>query len=431
MKTLYLLAFLFSLTLVHADSNTTLDGYAPTLKNKIDTSVYDWNALDTKWLNMRALGMIGVDGSHFIQDDASKLQVGDLSSYNDANIRAIRIGAVGTINFERPWVYLIAASLNSLSRDFESGLDDKRTLLDFLIGIPLWGDYARMQIGKMKAPISMGRNMGLIFEQIMERPMHLDTLLPSRNIGIGFSDMILDKRVHYRVGVYNDWLEKDALSSSQANQQYVGRLTTVAYEDKKETRLLHLGIGYRYDDIREGTLQYTTRPEEFYVDPWLNTGEFDAQSSNTYNLELTYMDGPLWVSAEYTSTSVSSEQNADPTFNGYHVGANYFITGEHRGYNYRLGQVRRVTPLLGNSNRGVGAIELSIRHSYMDLNSGAITGGEMDINALGVIWHPRRDIQVQAQYSRVNLHNENMQPPSSIAKSKTDIIQLRLVLLIE
>jgi len=430
MKTLYLLAFLFSLTLVHADSNTT-DGYAPTLKNKTDTSVYDWNALDTKWINMRALGMIAVDGSYLMQDDTSKSHVGDLSSYNEANIRAIRIGAVGTINFERPWVYLIAASLNSLSRDFESGVDDERTLLDFLVGIPLWGDYARIQIGKMKAPISMGRNMGLIFDQVMERPMHLDTLLPSRNIGIGFSDMILDKRLHYRIGIYNDWLEKNSLSISQANQQYIGRLTAVAYEDKKATRLLHLGVGYRYDDIREGTLHYTTRPEEFYVDPWLNTGEFEAQSSDTYNLEFSYMDGPLWLSAEYTSTSVNSQQNDNPTFNGYHVGANYFITGEHRGYNYRLGQVRRVTPLLSTSDRGVGAIELSIRHSFMNLNSGTINGGEMDINALGIIWHPIRDIQLQAQYSRANLHNANMQPSSSTTKSKTDIIQLRVVLLIE
>ncbi len=433
MKTMlfFVTVLIYNLSLASLCAEDGTDGYAPMLKNRMDTSVYDWNALNTKWVNMRALGMIGIDGSSFIQDETSEMHVGDLSSYNVANLRAIRIGAAGTINFERPWVYLISGSLNALNRDFESGVDDKRTLLDLMLSIPLWGDYARMQIGKMKAPISMGRNMGLIFEQVMERPMHLDTLLPSRNVGIGFSDVIFDQRLRYRVGIYNDWLEKSALSVSESNQQYVGRITAVAYEDKEAERLLHLGLGFRYDDVKEGTLQYSARPEEFYVDPWLNTGVFDAQSSSTYNLEFTYLDGPLWLSSEYTATSVDSKQTGDPTFSGYHFGANYFITGEHRGYNYRLGQVRRVIPLFSVTDRGVGAVELSIRHSYMDLNDGAISGGEMDINALGAIWHPRRDIQLHAQYSRANLHNDNMNPPSSVSKSHTNIIQVRMVILIE
>ncbi len=407
------------------------NGYAPIVTNKMNPEIYDWNALDTEWINMRALAMIGIDGSDFIQDETSKMHVGDLNDYETANVRAIRLGAAGTINFEKPWTYLFSGSANAFNKNFDSEVDDRYSLLDLLIGIPVWGEYGRIQIGKMKSPISMERTMGMVFEQVMERPMHLDALLPSRNIGLSFSDLILDQRVRYRVGVYNDWLEKDGLSASEANQQYVGRITTVAYEDKESERLLHLGVGYRYDDLSEGTAQYSVGPEQDFLDPWLDTTEFEAQGSNTYNLEMTYLDGPLWLAAEYTSTSVDSKQNGNPTFRGYHVSANYFITGEPRGYNYRLGTVRRVTPLMNMSDRGVGAIELSVRYSFMDLEDAAIHGGEMDIISLGTIWHPRRDVQLHAQYSRANLHKENMQRQSSIVESKTDILQFRMVILID
>ena len=376
------------------------NGYAPTVTNTMDPSVYDWNALSTEWVNMRALIMAAVDGSSFNQNETSISHVGDLLPFDGGDVRGVRFGAAGTINFEKPWTYLMSGSINSLMRHYDSTIDDKYTLLDFALGIPIWGEYGRMQIGKMKAPISMERIMGMIFEQVMERPMHLDALLPSRNIGFSFSDMLLGDRMSYRVGVYNDWLEKEGLSFSQANQQYVGRVTAVAYEDEESERLLHLGAGYRYDDLVEGTTEYDVGPEQYFVNPWLNTLEFEAESTRTYNLELTYIDGPLWLATEYTSTSVASWQNGNPTFSGYHVSVNYLITGEHRGYNHRLGIVRRVTPLFSVSDRGVGAVELSARYSTLDLNDAAINGGEMNIRSLGVVWHPRRDVQLHAQYSR-------------------------------
>ncbi len=432
MKSIFFVAILvcnLSSSVVYAEEGT--DGYIPTIKNKMNPDAYDWNALNTKWVNMRVLGMVALDGSHFIQNGTSRTHVGDLSAYNVGDVRGIRIGAAGTINFKKPWTYLMSGSINSPGRDFNSGVDDKYTLLDLVLGIPLWGEYGRMQIGKMKAPISMERNMGMVFEQVMERPMHLDALLPSRNIGLSVSDMIFDSKVTYKIGIYNDWLAKKGVSVSQSNQQYAGRITTVAYEDKEANRLLHLGAGYRYEDIAEGTIHYAVGPENYFVDPWLDTGEFEAQSSSTYNLEVTYLDGPLWVAAEHTSTSVNSARSGDPKFGGYHVSASYLVTGEHRGYNRRLGVVRRVTPLINPSDRGVGAVELSARYSFMDLNGGAINGGKMNITSLGVIWHPRRNLQFHCQYSRANLHNKNIKPISTVIASRTDILQFRMVILVD
>ena len=192
----------------------TGSGYRPLVSADLNTSAYDWNALNTRWVNMRAAAIIALDKSHFFQDDRSLYQVGDMGHYDRVDVRGIRLGAIGTINFDKAWTYAVMLSFNSFRRDFNSADEDKITLYDAVVGIPVWGEYGRMQIGKMKAPISMERIMGLVFEQTMERPTHLDALLDSRNIGIDFSDMIFDQRFSWKIGAFNNWLDKDDLSFS-------------------------------------------------------------------------------------------------------------------------------------------------------------------------------------------------------------------------
>jgi len=403
--------------------------YRPLVSADLNVSAYDWNALDTRWVNMRAVALGALDYSYFSQDDRSLQQVGDMSRYERVDVRGIRFGVVGTINFDKPWTYAGLISLNSLAKDFNSTTTDNVTLYDAIVGIPVWGEYGRMQIGKMKAPISMERIMGMVFEQVMERPTHLDALLDSRSIGINFSDMVFDQRLTWKIGVFNNWLEEDNLSFSEANQEVVGRVTTVAYEN--EERLLHFGAGYRYVDIREGAVQYAVGPEQWFVDPWVDTGIFAADASHTVNLEMSYMDGPLWLATEYTSTIVDSPQFGDPNFSGYHVAANYFITGEHRGYNKRRGIVRRITPVLDFTNGGWGAVEISGRYSSLDLTDGAIQGGEINTSSLGFIWHPRRDTQFHMQWSRTHLDKDKQGIGIVPLKSDTDILQFRIVLVLD
>ena len=409
----------------------TGEGYRPLISADLNVSAYDWNALNTKWVNMKAVVLGALDYSHFSQNDKSLQHVGDMSRYERVDVRGIRFGVVGTINFDKPWTYVGLVSLNSLAKDFNSKTTDNVTIFDAIVGIPVWGEYGRMQIGKMKAPISMERIMGMVFEQVMERPTHLDALLDSRSIGIDFSDMILDERLSWKIGVYNNWLDEDDLSFSEANQEVVGRVTAVAYEDVEKERLLHLGAGYRYVDIREGSVRYDVGPEQWFVPPWVDTGTFAAEASHTVNLEMSYLNGPLWIASEYTSTSVDSAQFSDPTFDGYHVSVNYFLTGEHRGYNKRRGIVRRITPVVDFTNGGWGAVEVSGRYSSLDLTDGAIEGGKIDIGSLGLIWHPRRDIQFHMQWSRTHLNRIDPERGTLPVKSDTDILQCRVVIVID
>ena len=421
----------FLLCVLNTFATAQNHGYAPIIRNDLNISAYNWNAFETDFINMRALAMVGLDASHFYQDGINKLQVGDMSHYDRWDVRGLRIGAAGTINFDKAWTYLISGAINSLMRDYDNQSDEAFTLLDCLIGIPLWGEYGRLQIGKMKEPISMERTMGMIFEQVMERPMHLDALLPSRNIGITLSDLIWNERIRWRAGIFNDWLDKDHLSIRESNYQITGRITGILYENKENQQLVHLGAAYRYEKIKEGTVRYDVGPEFYFSKPWLDTGNIPAEYSDTLNLEFSYLDGPLWLASEYTATSLHTLSDEKLFFHGYHVALNYFITGEHRGYNKRTGNVRRITPVLDFDKGGWGAVELSARYSYMDLSDKDIEAGKMHIGSLGLIWHPRKDHQFHLQWSRAKLHQKILASDPVPLKSNTDMLQVRWVWVID
>jgi len=420
------LAGLFLLTIfMYAEPR----GYAPIIHNDLNTSDYNWNAFNTRWVNMRALAMIGIDAARFNQDHTSVFQVGDMHHYDRWDVRGLRIGAAGTLNFETPWTYLISGSINTAMRDYNKTADEAFTLLDCVIGIPLWGEYGRIQIGKMKAPISMERTMGMVFEQVMERPMHLDALLPSRDTGISISDMLLHERLRWRIGVYNGWLETEEKDFQEANYLVIGRVTGVPYMNDEKGNLLHLGAAYRYEKIREGEIQYNIGPEFYFDDNWLDTGPIEAESSQTFNAELTWLAGPLWIASEYTETHLKTPHLGTLRFSGYHVALNYFLTGEHRGYNPRRGTVRRITPVLDFTHGGWGAVEVSARYSALDLNDKIIRGGEMGISSLGLVWHPRRDHQFHMQWSHARMKEDPLiHSPST---GNTNIFQIRWVWVID
>jgi phosphate-selective porin OprO/OprP len=422
---------LLLVALVASTAQARVWTYSDAIKKDYKPSDYDWNALSTRWINMRAIALIGIDAAHFDQDAANEEQVGDMSRYDRFDVRGLRIGLGGTINFDRPWSYLLSLSVNSVMQDFDRNTADPVSILDALVSIPLWGSAGRMQVGKMKEPFSMERSMGLVFEQVMERPMHIDAFSPTRNIGVTLSDTLLDEKMTWRGGVFNDWLDRRRPDFSDNDQQYIFRVTGVPYENLLFRRLLHLGLSYRYDDLREGSVRYDVGPEFYFSDPWLDTGRFEANHAETTNVEFTWLQGPWWIASEFSKTSVDAPQHGDPSFEGWHAASNCVVTGEHRGYTYRRGIVRRVKPERPVGKGGWGALEISGRYSWLDLDDGDIRGGKMGIWSLGAIWHPVYEMQFHVQWSRATLEGQGALPPGETEKSDANIFQFRWVLLID
>ena len=175
------------------------------------------------------------------QDTANEAQIGDLREFDGGEIRGLRFGAVGTLNFETPWVYTFFAATRGFDKGFDATTTDDITIFDYRLDIPLW-NRSTMSIGKQKEPISLERIMGMIFEPMQERTSVSDALLPSRNVGIVLNATLPSERVSYAVGVFNDWFDVGE-PLNESSTQVVGRVTGLPLLSEDEGKPAPLGFG--------------------------------------------------------------------------------------------------------------------------------------------------------------------------------------------
>ncbi len=385
-----------------------------------------WNRWETKYVSGIFIAAAVLDNFQVLdQDSGSRQQVGDLEIFEGGEIRGLRIGAAGTLNFDRPWVYTIAGATNAFDKGFEIQQQDSFTFFDYRLDIPL-SDKFNLSVGKQKEPISMERIMGMQQLPMQERTSVSDALVPSRNVGVVLSGTALDEHITWAGGLFNDWIDTGSSFSNGASQA-IGRVTWLPFMSEDESNLVHLGFGMRYTDAKEG-LRYQTEPEfnkaPIYVDTSVDGTPFAAGSAMLYNLEASWRKGPYWLAAEYVSNDVDAPALGDPNFSGYHITGSWVLSGEMRQYRKNIGIFGPVPVAKSVYQGGWGAWEASFRWSSLDLTDGLIDGGEMDILSLGLNWWLSPVFNFNMNYRYITLDRFGV-------KGNSSGIMTRILLLME
>ena len=366
-----------------------------------DTS--KWNRFESEYVSGIFISGLFLDRMNWLgQDAANQGQVGSLSDFEGGEIRGLRVGFAGTLNwFERPWIYTIFGATNAFDKGFNEEDLDSFSLFDWRLDIPFLGNSV-MSIGKQKEPISGERVQSMLFNHMQERSAPADAMLPSRNVGIVWNGSSPERYSSWAIGVFNDWLESHEDFSDSATQ-YIGRVAWAPLRSADDSNLLHIGAGYRYSDAKAG-FRYRTEPEfnqsPLFVDTGFGTetGVLPADGLATWNAELAWRRGPFWLASEYTRTNVDSPTLDKPVFDGYWLAASWILTGEMRSYNRKSGTFGGVPVSRSVYQSGKGAWELSARWSTIDLEDGPVRGGEMDIASLGLTWWATPFFGVSANY---------------------------------
>jgi len=344
-----------------------------------------FNKWDTKYVSGIFLAAAVLDRMNWWSQDAgSEQQLGvDLNDFEGGEIRGFRVGAVGTLNFEKPWVYTIFGATNAFDKGFEIERQDSFTFFDYRLDIPVF-ENINLSIGKQKEPISMERIMSMIQLPMQERSSVSDAFLPSRNFGVVLSGTGENQRWTWAGGVFNDWIDTGTDFGDSATQ-VIGRVTWLPFITEDESNLFHLGLGLRQSNGKEG-IQFLTEPEFNNSPIFVDTGPLDVNDGFQVNLEASWRKGPYWVHGEYVSTDVDSPSNGDLDFSGYHITGSWILSGEMRGYNKKSGIMGPIRIARDVYHGGWGAWELGLRFSSLDLTDGPVDGGEMDIISLGLNW---------------------------------------------
>ena len=372
-----------------------------------------WNQWATKNSTGIFLAAVVLDRMHWAsQDDASELQLGeDLSDYEGGEIRGLRFGVVGTLNyFKRPWVYTVFGATHAFDKGFESDDLDDYTWFDYRLDIPITEKMV-VSVGKQKEPISMERIMSMVQLPMQERTTVSDAFMPSRNLGIVLNGNALDQRVTWAGGVFNNFIDSGESISDTATA-LVGRTTWLPFVSEDESNLVHLGLGLRHSNGKQGA-RFASKPEFNKSPIFVDTDFLDSDSVDTYNFEASWRKGPYWLASELVSTNVDSPTFGDLNFNGYHITGSWIVSGEMRSYNRKSGILGPVPVAKDVNHGGWGAWEVSTRWSSIDLQDRTVDGGRLDILSFGVNWWLTPVFNVNFNYRFINNQTNGLSGDSS------------------
>jgi phosphate-selective porin OprO/OprP len=340
-----------------------------------------------------------------------------------------------------------------------AGIEDAYVALEHpsLAIVPFTQQPLVFQVGNMKGPMGLAWLNSNNFIEFIERPLASDAFTPGRHIGL--AALTHGDRWSTKIGIFSTSLQDTSTIPSPATpynraapnsvatggQQYfevIGRLTYAPILEKNA--LLHLGGGVVYQVVNSATGQTEAnvlRPgsnirteanilrENLLGTPDLSCGLVYGASAKctmdvvNYNAELAAAFGPFSFQGEYfgshynrsaaalayaaaNGAGVDATGGTSLNFNGYYLQGMWNLTGESRAESYNVGwfdtaAFGAINILHPVSAGGIGAWQIGVRFSELNLNSGGIQGGREEDVTVGVNWYPEKGVRLSANWIHV------------------------------
>jgi phosphate-selective porin OprO/OprP len=357
-----------------------------------------WNEFDGKYLTLRFGGGFLYDVTNYSQDDASREQF-DLRPGN--KVRDARLTFKGRLKFIK------SREVTYTSGIMYDGPSGKWLVRETGVMVQIAEHWGYIFVGRTKEGFSLNKVMVGYAGWTMERSTVNDAMIPILADGVKWLGYSSKLDVIWNIGFYGDALSVGQSFSTYRNQ-VAGRLAWVPIMSEKTETVLHLGFSARYGKPKDDTLQLRSRPENFIAPYFVDTGKFTAGSSTMFALEAYYRPGPLLFGSEYFWQKPDAPTAGNPLFHGGEVVATWLMTGETRVYNTKGGYFNQISPLRPVFTGGLGAWELVGHFSYIDLDSGTLTGGKFWRITPMVNWYLSDHARLELNYGYGSLDRFNL-----------------------
>jgi phosphate-selective porin OprO/OprP len=370
-----------------------------------------WRLFPGKFSTLKLGGGFLYEYAGYSRDGNSKKQMDSIGSALEPAfaVRDFRITAAGQFKTKRTLNWKAGFMYDDASRSWfvrETGL---------MIGVPeLSGNIF---VGRTKEGFSMNKVMVGYAGWTMERQMALD-VIPILADGIKWLGYLPKQRLFWNLGVYTDWLS-EGQSFSTYKWQWAGRMGWLPIYSEPNKTVLHVGVSYRYGEIKNGAIKVRSRPEADPAPYFIDAGKFQADHSNQFGGEVYFRTGPLMLGSEVYTHQFNSTINGDPVFFGGDVVTSYFLTGEVRPYNTATGIFGFVPVKKSVFKGGPGAWEILCRYSTLDLDGGTLKGGKFWRITPMVNWYLSKDVRLELAYGYGVLDRFNL-------KGATQFFQCRI-----
>jgi len=396
-------------------------------------------------------GRIQFDMANFSQDAASIDQF--KNDKNAVGFRRARIALLGEA-FDVT-NYIIEVDFAHQGVDWEFDKKDQNVgFKDVYMQVrelPLVGN---VRVGHFKECFGLEQILSDNYTTFMERSINDEGLfVPGRNNGIMAFNWTENERATWAIGAFTNHTGFDQPPRFQIDHwglDMAMRGTFLPWYDEASggRGLLHTGAGYVYRSAPDHWQPFGARPEAAFAHNVVDLDFFDVSNTQVANVEAALVYGPLSLQSELFAMSVNRLDGVTNNFYGCYAYASYFLTGEHRPYNRKMGTFDRVRPFEnffrvrtgdGDVQTGWGAWEVAYRFSYIDMLDSLTATANVDGRAaiaadhtLGVNWYLNPYARIMFNYihslTTTSKFDGSVNPPTRLSGGNTDIFETRFAI---
>jgi phosphate-selective porin OprO/OprP len=391
-------------------------------------------------------GRIQFDVANFSQNDASDAQYGDVQ--NAVGFRRARIALLGQA-FD---VVDYIIEMDFANRGMASVLNSKDQATGFkdvyiqVRELPLLGN---VRVGHFKECFGLEQLTSDNYSTFMERSIDDEgTFVPGRNNGIMAFNWTGNERATWAIGAFTNNTGYDQPPLFQYDHwglDMAMRGTYLPWYDEPSVGrgLWHTGLGYVYRSAPDHIQPFAMKPEAAFFTPGIIALSLpNVDNTQVVGAETAFVYGPLSLQSEFFAMTVNRTTGASNNFYGCYAFVSYFLTGENRPYNRKLGVFDRVRPFEnffrvrtgdGDVVTGLGAWEVAYRFSYVDMLDGltpstSTKGAALAVDhTIGLSWYLNPYAKVMFNYVH-SLDTANVVKggvASRVAGGTIDVFEMR------
>ncbi len=279
-----------------------------------------------------------------------------------------------------------------LQVDFAGGAEIKDAFIDYT-GF----ENFKVKVGNFKEPFGRAEQF-----QVPSCSARVNAFAPSRNLGIAGYTSFADQ-VTLSGGVFGDGIESGS-GDDGTSYGVTGRATFSPIHEAG--RVVHLGAAVSQRNTNSNnTVRFRDRFETHVSSTRLVDTASLANTDDVtrYGLEAAGVWDRFSLQGEYLMADVNRDNGfEDADFDGFYLTGSFFLTDDTRPYKFGGGSFDKVSPSSTVGKGGIGAWEVAMRYSSLDLNDGAVVdGGEQDLFTVGLNWYATKNIRFMANYNQV------------------------------
>ena len=287
--------------------------------------------------------------------------------------------------------------------------------------IPYVGD---LKVGQLDLPMSMDALSSSFARPFMERSLPVEAFVPSAKGGALLANRTADQDVTWALGWFADGTNTEDGENNNSPTRAAGRLTWLASAgDEQGLPLVHFGVYGSYMYSANRRIDYDSRAESRWAPKLFDTGAIDGRGAVVLGNEMAAAKGPWSVQGELLAARVPGASGGDADFGGAYVFGTWCLTGEPRPYDRTAGYFGTVTPQqpVAYGTHNIGAWEVALRLSYLNLVDGAVRGGRGVELMPGLNWYLTRNFRLQLSYGYTHVEDGPQNGNLHLVQTRFDV----------